>query len=152
MLPLPFLLPLHGFLSSFSLHLAGPYNFFWPCSCHCVQTLLHAFLSTAFNKSISRALQVLLYKSIIIQHFYTIIGGLSIQVALIGMRNIPLLMDTWIVCRWSLKIFTLTTALLNSGLVDCTSSQSRCSCQLLQTLNIPFLVNIEQHVYLNLYR
>ena len=66
MLPLPFLLPLYGFLSSLSLHLAGPYNFFWPCSCHCVQTLLHAFLSNAFNKSISRALQVLLYKSIII--------------------------------------------------------------------------------------
>ena len=46
-------------LSSFSLHLVGPYNFFWPCSCHCVQTLLHTFLSNAFNKSMPRALQVL---------------------------------------------------------------------------------------------
>ena len=60
--PSPSCLPFMALiLSSFSLHLAGPYNFFWPCSCHCV---LHAFLSTAFNKSISRALQVLLYKSI----------------------------------------------------------------------------------------
>ena len=63
--PSPSCLPFMALiLSSFSLHLAGPYNFFWPCSCHCVQTLLHAFLSNAFNKSISRALQVLLYKSI----------------------------------------------------------------------------------------
>ena len=63
--PSPSCLPFMALiLSSFSLHLVGPYNFFWPCSCHCVQTLLHAFLSNAFNKSISRALQVLLYKSI----------------------------------------------------------------------------------------
>ena len=102
--------------------LQGLTTFSGPAHVIVCKPLLHAFFSNAFNKSISRALQVLLYKSIIIQNFYTIIGGLSIQVALIGMRNIPLLMDTWIVCRWSLKIFTLTTALLNSGLVDCTSS------------------------------
>ena len=58
--PSPSCLPFMALiLSSFSLHLVGPYNFFWPCSCHCVQTLLHTFLSNAFNKSMPRALQVL---------------------------------------------------------------------------------------------